>query len=555
MRALRPRPEDVIGEIEVNIDQKSTTTEAIEDDSAEILLEPGPDGELHLVDHLASGTGETGGASLDDPTEDESSRSSAPLTVVPAFSKELASELFPVYGGRRWSRSPARRHSAPRGWWCNPGPIAAGASRCAAGAPWWGRSVDNDVVLTDIAVSRKHLTIEFDGASYVLNDLGSGNGTVVNNRDEDGAFRLGHGDKLELGNTVLVFECTAAGTAAAGARQVVRRAGRLTSRARIAGRKQAGRHGRARRPAPHRRRRVASRRVRSRRQPPPLPRPGPRSAQMAAQMPPGQGLGRPPGSARAARTARRAAWTARRGPARAAFARGSSSLAPPLPGRPSPSVNPPRPNRASSLPPPRGSRPPPLAPSAPPQARTILTEAAIALANRHMPAPLTGGLLAAPGRTGRVRRGRCAAADGPAAVLSEPAQLQHLAEHGLVAALPVPQRRHGAAHAEQRAPARAHRHPRPGLRRGRRRHRDGAGVRRRRGSGQLEGRPAAASAMPGPSAEATAAPADPAATRAPIRPRRARRSGRSPRLRPRTPPLASPLPPPRSCIIFMVRRS
>ncbi|HEU5056632.1 MAG TPA: FHA domain-containing protein [Kofleriaceae bacterium] len=71
-----------------------------------------------------------------------------------------------------------------------------------------GRGVDNDIVLTDIAVSRRHLIIDSDGAtSFVMTDLGSGNGTLVNDRDEDGAFRLSHGDRLELGNTVLVFEC------------------------------------------------------------------------------------------------------------------------------------------------------------------------------------------------------------------------------------------------------------------------------------------------------------------------------------------------------------
>ncbi len=41
-----------------------------------------------------------------------------------------------------------------------------------------------------------------------MSDLGSGNGTLINDRDEDGTCRLAHGDKLELGNTVLVFECT-----------------------------------------------------------------------------------------------------------------------------------------------------------------------------------------------------------------------------------------------------------------------------------------------------------------------------------------------------------
>ncbi len=216
--------DDVNGDID--IDQKLTMTEAIEDDSGEILLEPGPDGELHVIDHLASGTGETGGASLDDPTEDESSRSSAPLTVVPEAQLAHETERAPVMRRPALEPQPSSPALSPAWLVVQSGTDRGRRFALRSGRTSVGRGVDNDVVLTDIAVSRKHLTIEFDGASYFLNDLGSGNGTMVNNRDEDGSFRLGHGDKLELGNTVLVFECTAAGTAAAGARQVVRRAGR-----------------------------------------------------------------------------------------------------------------------------------------------------------------------------------------------------------------------------------------------------------------------------------------------------------------------------------------
>lgn len=69
-----------------------------------------------------------------------------------------------------------------------------------------GRALDNDVVLTDIAVSRKHLSIEFDGQQYVLVDHGSGNGSVINDRMETGRCTLRHGDRIELGNTVFRFE-------------------------------------------------------------------------------------------------------------------------------------------------------------------------------------------------------------------------------------------------------------------------------------------------------------------------------------------------------------
>ena len=255
--------------------------------------------------------------------------------------------------------------------------------------------MDNDVVLTDIAVSRKHLTIEFDGASYFMNDLGSGNGTMVNNRDEDGSFRLGHGDKLELGNTVLVFECTAAGLQPQALGKWSGAQDDEDEPSTVAGRKQAGgvaghAAGTAPPPAAHEQPLPLS--------PPPLPRPGSRSAQMGAQMVPGQGpSARPQGPNAPSHGAPPALGAPPHNPAPLSL--GGQSFGAPL--QPAPSLSPPpRPHRASSPPPPRGSRPPPLAPSAPANARTLSTEAAIALANRHMPAPLTGGFSPFPGGPG-----------------------------------------------------------------------------------------------------------------------------------------------------------
>ena len=69
-----------------------------------------------------------------------------------------------------------------------------------------GRAMDNDVVLTDIAVSRKHLDVLWDGGAWVLKDRGSGNGTLVNERIEDGSCQLRHGDRIEIGHTVFRFD-------------------------------------------------------------------------------------------------------------------------------------------------------------------------------------------------------------------------------------------------------------------------------------------------------------------------------------------------------------
>jgi pSer/pThr/pTyr-binding forkhead associated (FHA) protein len=69
-----------------------------------------------------------------------------------------------------------------------------------------GRGVDNDLVLTDIAVSRKHFDIRHDNGAWVLADRGSGNGTLVNARIEDAPFMLASGDVIEIGNTAFRFD-------------------------------------------------------------------------------------------------------------------------------------------------------------------------------------------------------------------------------------------------------------------------------------------------------------------------------------------------------------
>jgi pSer/pThr/pTyr-binding forkhead associated (FHA) protein len=69
-----------------------------------------------------------------------------------------------------------------------------------------GRAIDNDVVLTDIAVSRKHFDLRFEDGAWVIIDRGSGNGTVVNGNLEDNPFMLANGDAIEIGNTVFRFD-------------------------------------------------------------------------------------------------------------------------------------------------------------------------------------------------------------------------------------------------------------------------------------------------------------------------------------------------------------
>src|SRR5438270_13853745 len=68
-----------------------------------------------------------------------------------------------------------------------------------------GRGADQDLVLADIAVSRRHITVHAEGARFRLRDLGSGNGTLVNGQRIDTVI-LNDGDQIELGNTLMRFD-------------------------------------------------------------------------------------------------------------------------------------------------------------------------------------------------------------------------------------------------------------------------------------------------------------------------------------------------------------
>jgi tetratricopeptide (TPR) repeat protein len=68
-----------------------------------------------------------------------------------------------------------------------------------------GRGTDQDVILSDIAVSRRHFTIVMEGARYKVRDLGSGNGTLVNGQRVREQL-LNNGDHIEIGQTVMRFD-------------------------------------------------------------------------------------------------------------------------------------------------------------------------------------------------------------------------------------------------------------------------------------------------------------------------------------------------------------
>jgi adenylate cyclase len=68
------------------------------------------------------------------------------------------------------------------------------------------RGVFNDINLADTTVSRHHARILIEDRAYCIEDLGSANGTVVNDQAISKA-NLVHGDRIVIGNNTLLFEC------------------------------------------------------------------------------------------------------------------------------------------------------------------------------------------------------------------------------------------------------------------------------------------------------------------------------------------------------------
>lgn len=61
-----------------------------------------------------------------------------------------------------------------------------------------GRSPDCDIVLDDRQVSRHHALIRWENGQYIVQDLGSKNGTHVNGRELTGPYVLQDGDEIQI---------------------------------------------------------------------------------------------------------------------------------------------------------------------------------------------------------------------------------------------------------------------------------------------------------------------------------------------------------------------
>ncbi len=72
-----------------------------------------------------------------------------------------------------------------------------------------GRSPDNDIVLSDIKVSRHHAVITYTGTKLVITDLGSANGVRVRGRRIDPSAELFGGDRVRIGDQEFTLEAEA----------------------------------------------------------------------------------------------------------------------------------------------------------------------------------------------------------------------------------------------------------------------------------------------------------------------------------------------------------
>lgn len=68
-----------------------------------------------------------------------------------------------------------------------------------------GRLSNNDVVLSDSNVSRRHAELRREGTTWFIRDLGSTNGTVVNGKPVS-EHQLSEGDRIAFGTSELLFK-------------------------------------------------------------------------------------------------------------------------------------------------------------------------------------------------------------------------------------------------------------------------------------------------------------------------------------------------------------
>jgi hypothetical protein len=89
------------------------------------------------------------------------------------------------------------------------GPLAGRSFPLSAGPLTFGRTPDNAVVIVSPAASRRHAEVRPEGGQFVLHDLGSSNGTLVNGQRLLAPHALRPGDVFQIGDEQFRFEAPA----------------------------------------------------------------------------------------------------------------------------------------------------------------------------------------------------------------------------------------------------------------------------------------------------------------------------------------------------------
>lgn len=74
----------------------------------------------------------------------------------------------------------------------------------AGGAVTLGRDLSNNFVINDPEVSRIHLRFAAAGGGFTIEDMGSTNGTFINNQKLSGVRSLNNGDVIGLGDAIML---------------------------------------------------------------------------------------------------------------------------------------------------------------------------------------------------------------------------------------------------------------------------------------------------------------------------------------------------------------
>ncbi len=85
------------------------------------------------------------------------------------------------------------------------GPKAGSRYQLDPGTTTMGRHPDSTIFFDDITVSRRHAEADFDGHRVRVRDVGSLNGTYVNQQPLDEPRELADGDVLQIGKFKLLF--------------------------------------------------------------------------------------------------------------------------------------------------------------------------------------------------------------------------------------------------------------------------------------------------------------------------------------------------------------